>query len=163
MTRCARSCPTRMIRAALAAALPLALGACANGIDTKPDKPFHTANVCTDSAIPAGWVRTNDWRAKGCGIAESDAAHDKVASNQKPGVKFASAKATSAKADPSADTNNWMTIADLDRTRIGRSLTACVGAVPAGWIETARYWDKGRCGNPTKPIIKNVMLIERVK
>jgi hypothetical protein len=59
--------------------------------------------------------------------------------------------------------NNWMSITELDRIRIGRSLTACAGAVPAGWTETARYWDKGRCGNPAKQSEKNVMLIERVR
>jgi hypothetical protein len=35
--------------------------------------------------------------------------------------------------------------------------------VPEGWTEKARYWDKGRCGNPTKQSVKNVMLIERVR
>ncbi len=171
MTRCAHSRPIRMILAALAAAMTLVLGACA-GVDTKPDKPFTTANVCANSAIPAGWVRTNDWRGKGCGVDEADAASD-----QRAGIQFASAtvppkaKAKTKAVDFSRGANavaengpnNWMTIAEFDRTRIGRSLTACTGPVPAGWTEKARYWDKGRCGNPTKQSVKNVMLIERVR
>lgn len=166
-----------MRRAALAAAIPLALGACAGGIDTKPDKPFQTANVCSDSAIPAGWIRTNDWRGKGCGVEESDAqAKTSASAKKEKGIQIASAaappKATAKKkADVSRGANavagdgpnNWMSIAEVARIRIGRSLTACVGDVPAGWVETARYWDKGRCGNPTKSSTKNVMLIERVK
>jgi len=165
---------TPLLRAALAAAMALTLGACAGGIDTKPDKPFSTTNVCTDSAIPHGWIRTNDWRAKGCGVEEGDAA----ATDQRGSIQLASAtippkKKTKGKTKPdlsrganavaAGGPNNWMTITELDRVRVGRSLTACVGDVPAGWVETARYWDKGRCGNPTKSNIKNVMLIERVK
>jgi len=167
---------TPLLRAALAAAMALTLGACAGGIDTKPDKPFSTTNVCTDSAVPNGWIRTNDWRAKGCGVEENEVQAKKTASakktvgdkktadDKKTGVQKASMKVASAKAaDPSADNNNWMTITEVDRVRVGRSLTACVGGVPAGWVETTRYWDKGRCGNPLKSSVKNVMLIERVK
>jgi hypothetical protein len=172
MTRCAASRPIRMIRTALAAAaIPLALAACA-GSDTKPDKPFKTTNVCADSAIPAGWIRTNDWRGKGCGVGESDVARDQragiqLASTAVPPKDKAKTKAVDfsrgANAVAENGPNNWMTLAELDRTRIGRSLTACAGPVPAGWTEKARYWDKGRCGNPTKQSVKNVMLIERVK
>jgi hypothetical protein len=172
MTRCARSRPVRMILAALAAAMTLVLGACAGGIDTKPDKPVKMANVCADSAIPKGWIRTNDWRGKGCGVEENATARD-----QRAGIQLAStavppkAKAKTQAVDLSSGANavaangpnNWMTIADLDRVRIGRSLTACAGSVPEGWTEKARYWDKGRCGNPTKQSMKNVMLIERVR
>ncbi|HEY1506952.1 MAG TPA: hypothetical protein VGF92_21805 [Stellaceae bacterium] len=158
------------MRWSLAAMLPLALAACA-GVDTKPDKPFTAANVCIDSAIPGGWIRTNDWRGKGCGLADEASAHAQAA-----GIELASTAAPpKVKAKPPADIsrgvnavsergpNNWMTITELDRVRVGRSLTACAGAVPEGWTETARYWDKGRCGNPPKPSEKNVMLIERVK
>lgn len=163
-----------LLRAVLAAAMSLALGACAGGgIDTKPDKPFKTANVCRGSAVPAGWIRTNDWRGKGCGIEERAGARE-----QRAGIQLASATVApkaKAKAKTPADIsrgvnavaesgpNNWMSVAALDRVRVGRSLTACAGAVPAGWIEKSRYWDKGRCGNPAKPSEKNVMLIERVK
>jgi len=166
-----------LTRAALAAAMPLALAACAAGIDEKPDKPFRTASLCQGSAIPDGWIRTNDWRGKGCGLEADSARAARTASVQKaPRVQLAStAAAPDIKAKPKADIsrganavatrgpNNWMTITELDRVRIGRSLTACAGEVPAGWIEKARYWDKGRCGNPAKPGEKNVMLIERVK
>jgi hypothetical protein len=163
-----------LLRAALAAAIPLALGACAGGIDTKPDKPFRTANACIGTAVPEGWIRTNDWRGKGCGLAESAGARD-----QRAGIQLASATVPppKVKAKPKVPVdisrgvnavdergpNNWMTIAELDRVRVGRSLTACAGAVPEGWTETARYWDKGRCGNPPRPSEKNVMLIERVR
>jgi hypothetical protein len=172
MTRCATSRSIRILRATIAAALPLALAACAAGIDTKPDKPFKTTNVCVDSAIPTGWIRTNDFRGKGCGIEDSDTRHAKTASIQLASTATPpKAKSKSKPIDISRGANavaengpnNWMTIAELDRTRIGRSLTACAGPVPSGWTETARYWDKGRCGNPTKPSVKNVMLIERVK
>jgi hypothetical protein len=161
------------LRAGIAAAMVLALGACAGGVNTRPDKPFKTANVCSGSAIPEGWIRTNDWRAKGCGADDNPAARD-----QRAGVQLASATAPSkaktktktpvdlsrgANAVAEGGPNNWMTIAELDRIRVGRSLTVCAGAVPEGWIETARYWDKGRCGNPTKQSVKNVMLIERVR
>lgn len=115
------------------ASVALALSGCAGGPRHVPDMPFTTKDVCADSAIPAGWIRTNDWRAKGCDAR-------------------AGAKA-----------NNWMTITELDGIRIGRSLTACAGAVPPGWAETAIYWDKGRCGNPPKPSEKNVMLIKRLR
>ena len=161
-------------RIVLAAAMTLALGACAGGVDTKPDKPFKAANVCLGSVIPAGWIRTNDWRGKGCGMEDSAVAR---AGNGRAGIQLASAivPPPKAKAKPPADIsrgvnavtesgpNNWMSITELDRVRVGRSLSACAGAVPAGWIETARYWDKGRCGNPAKSSEKNVMLIERVK
>jgi hypothetical protein len=171
MDGCSRS-TMKLLRGALAAAMSLALAACAGGeIEKKPDMPFKTANVCLDSAVPAGWIRTNDWRGKGCGIEESAGARDRRAS-----VQLVSATMPpKAKAKPPADLsrgvnavaesgpNNWMTIAELDRVRIGRVLTACAGAVPAGWIEKSRYWDKGRCGNPAKSSEKNVMLIERVK
>ena len=167
------------LRAALAAAMTLALGACAGGgIEGKPDKPFKTANVCVEHAVPAGWIRTNDWRGKGCGIEESAGASTKTASargrNERAGIQLASATVP-PKAQAPADVsrgvnavaadgpNNWMSIAELDRVRVGRSLTACACAVPAGWKETARYWDKGRCGNPLRPSEKNVMLIERVR
>jgi hypothetical protein len=168
------------LRATLAAALTLALGACAGAVDTKPDKPFQRANVCADSAIPEGWIRTNDWRAKGCGVEESAAPGQKSAGagDRSAGIQLASATAppkAKTKAKPKVDLsrgvntvasdgpNNWMSIIELDRVRVGRSLTACAGPVPAGWVETARYWDKGRCGNPAKSSTQNVMLIERVK
>lgn len=179
MTQGASSRPRNTMRAALAAAMTLALGACTGGIDTKPDKPFRTANVCTDSALPDGWIRTNDWRAKGCGVeGEASARARKSARDQSADIQLASATVppkAKAKAKTNVDLsrgvntvagdgpNNWMSITELDRVRVGRSLTACAGAVPEGWVETARYWDKGRCGNPTKPGTKNVMLIERVK
>jgi len=124
---------TPLLRAALAAAMALTLGACAGGIDTKPDKPFSTTNVCTDSAVPNGWIRTNDWRAKGCGVEENEVQAKKTASakktvgdkktadDKKTGVQKASMKVASAKAaDPSADNNNWMTITEVDRVRVGR-------------------------------------------
>jgi hypothetical protein len=166
--------PTRTIRAALALNAALALAACA-GVDVKPDKPFKTANVCAAVAIPAGWIRTNDWRGKGCGIDETAGT---AARERRAGIQLVSATLApkvKASAKPPADLsrgvnavaengpNNWMSIAALDRVRVGRSLTACAGAVPAGWIEKSRYWDKGRCGNPLRPSEKNVMLIERVK
>jgi hypothetical protein len=138
--------------AALAAATALTLAACAGRPDTGPDRPFTTANICADFAIPQGWIRTNDWHDKGCGDEESEAAHAQLASAAAPG-----------RTKPRPPRNNWMTITQIAHARIGRSLTACAGDVPDGWVETARYWDKGRCGNPTKPSIKNVMLIERVK
>ena len=181
MTQSASSRPTRMMQAALATAMTLALGACAGLVDTKPDKPFTTANVCTDSAIPDGWIRTNDWRGKGCGVedeASTQAQKSARAHDQRAGIQLASATVppkarTKAKtkvdlsrgvnAVAEGGPNNWMTITELDRVRIGRSLTACAGAVPEGWTLTARYWDKGRCGNPAKSSEKNVMLIERVK
>jgi hypothetical protein len=168
-----------MLRAALAAAMTLALGACASGADTKPDKPFRTANVCVGHAIPDGWIRTNDWRGKGCGIADEASSRGQKSAgvgDPRAGIQLASATVPQkTKTKPKVDVsrgvnavaeggpNNWMSITDLDRIRVGRSLTACAGAVPAGWTETARYWDKGRCGNPTKPSIKNVMLIERAR
>jgi hypothetical protein len=161
---------TRMLRAAIAAAIPLALAACA-GIDTRPDRPFKTADVCIDSAIPEGWIRTNDWRGKGCGVDQRETADAKSAR-----VLLAStAIPPKAKAKPKVDIsrganavaedgpNNWMTITELGRVRVGRSLTACAGPIPEGWTEKSRYWDKGRCGNPKKPSEKNVMLIERVR
>jgi hypothetical protein len=160
-----------MIRAALAAAIPLALGACA-GMDTRPDRPFRTADVCIDSAVPDGWIRTNDWRGKGCGVqSEADAAKTARA---RPILLASTAIPPKAKAKPKVDIsrganavsegpNNWMTITELDRIRIGRFLTACAGPIPEGWTEKARYWDKGRCGNPSKRSVKNVMLIERVR
>jgi hypothetical protein len=159
-----------MFRAALAAAIPLALGACA-GMDTRPDKPFKTADVCIDSAVPSGWIRTNDWRGKGCGVEQSDTAHAKstrilLASTAIPPKAKAKPKADisrGANAVAENGPNNWMTITELDRVRVGRFLTACAGPVPEGWTEKARYWDKGRCGNPSKQSVKNVMLIERVK
>lgn len=179
MTQGASSRPRNTLRAALAAAMTLALGACAGGVDTKPDKPFRTANVCTDSALPDGWIRTNDWRAKGCGVEDEARARAKKsasARDQRVDIQLASATVPpKAKAKTNVDLsrgvntvagdgpNNWMSITELDRVRVGRSLTACAGAIPEGWVETARYWDKGRCGNPTKPGAKNVMLIERVK
>ena len=180
MTLRARSRSTVGLRAALAAGMMLALAACAGGIDTKPDRPFKTAEICLGSAVPDGWIRTNDWRGKGCGI-EGSAAQEKTAAGARdraPGIQLASATVppkVKAKAKKPVDIsrganavaengpNNWMSITELDRVRIGRSLTACAGAVPAGWIEKARYWDKGRCGNPAKKTEKNVMLIERVK
>jgi hypothetical protein len=164
------------LRAALAAAMTLALGACAGGIDAKPDKPFRTANACLGSAVPEGWIRTNDWRGKGCGL--QDEASARAARDTRAGIELASATVpppkAKAKAKPPLDVsrgvnavadgpNNWMTIAELDRVRVGRSLTACAGPVPEGWVAKARYWDKGRCGNPTRSSEKNVMLIERVK
>jgi hypothetical protein len=175
MALCTRTRSTSvLIRAAFAAAIPLALAACAGtgtGPDLTPDKPLRTANVCTDSAIPAGWIRVNDWRGKGCGVEENNVVSDKGA-----GIQLASAAAPAKiKATPKVDfsrganavadygPNNWMTIAELDRVRIGRSLTACTGPVPEGWTEKTRYWDKGRCGNPTKQSVKNVMLIERAR
>jgi hypothetical protein len=177
MTRCARSKPVRMIRVALAATIPFALAACA-GMDTKPDKPFKTTDVCVDSAVPDGWIRTNDWRGKGCGVDDGAAepARDKhakardiqLASTTEP-PKLGKARkkqvdiSRGANAVAESGPNNWMTIAELDRVRIGRSLTVCAGPIPEGWTEKSRYWDKGRCGNPTKPSVKNVMLIERVK
>ena len=161
---------------ALAAAMSLTLGACAGGgVNAKPDKPFKTANVCAADAVPGGWIRTNDWRGKGCGIAESAVTR---AADRQGGIQLASATlAPKVKAGAKAPAdlsrgvnavaengpNNWMTIAELDRVRVGRNLTACAGAVPAGWVEKSRYWDKGRCGNPAKSSEKNVMLIERVK
>jgi hypothetical protein len=160
-----------MIRAALAATIPLALAACA-GMDTKPDKPFRTTDVCVDSAVPAGWIRTNDWRGKGCGGAEGNTVSD----DKRADIQLAStASPPKAKAKKPVDLsrgvnavaengpNNWMTITELARIRIGRSLTACAGPIPEGWTEKTRYWDKGRCGNPSKPSVKNVMLIERVR
>ena len=162
------------LRAALAAAMTLALGACAGGIDEKPDKPFRPANACLGTAVPAGWIRTNDWRGKGCGL--EDAASARAARDHRAGIELASATVPPPRAKAKAPVdlsrginavadgpNNWMTIAELDRIRVGRSLTACAGPVPEGWRETALYWDKGRCGNPSKPSEKNVMLIERVR
>jgi hypothetical protein len=172
-----RAC-SRSWRVAFALSVPFALAACAGGIDTKPDRPFRTANVCLGSAIPDGWIRTNDWRGKGCGVDESTAPAKAAPGAKKAaaGIQLASTAAMpNVKAKPTIDLsrganavaesgpNNWVTITELDRVRIGRFLTACAGDVPAGWTETARYWDKGRCGNPTKSSIKNVMLIERVK
>ena len=172
MTLHARSA-FRMMRPALAAAAVLGLAACANTPDTRPDKPFRTADKCIASAIPEGWVRTNDWRGKGCGVEERAGARERQAR-----IQLASAavpRKVKAKAKPKADVsrganavaasgpNNWMTIAEIAHARIGRSLTVCVGAVPEGWVEKARYWDKGRCGNPAKKSAKNVMLIERVR
>ncbi|HLI22557.1 MAG TPA: hypothetical protein VKV32_15640 [Stellaceae bacterium] len=113
-------------------ATALALSGCA-GAPHVPDMPFTTKDVCAAAAVPDGWIRTNDWRAKGC---------DEQASPRD---------------------NNWMTITELSNVRIGRSLTACAGAVPQGWEVTARYWDKGRCGNPPTASEKNVMLIKRVE
>ncbi|HWE71625.1 MAG TPA: hypothetical protein VG328_00585 [Stellaceae bacterium] len=174
MPHCARAKSTRIIRAALAAAIPLALGACA-GMDTRPDRPFRTADICVDSAVPSGWIRTNDWRGKGCGIEQSDVEAAKTARAPEGILLASTAIPPKAKAKPKVDIsrganavseggpNNWMTITDLDRIRIGRSLTACAGLVPEGWVEKSRYWDKGRCGNPPKQGVKNVMLIERVK
>jgi hypothetical protein len=163
-------------RMVLAAAMTLALGACAGGgVDVKPDKPFKTANACLGTPIPAGWIRTNDWRGKGCGIEESAGTR---AAERPSGIQLASATtapSVKARAKPPADLsrgvnavaengpNNWMSLAELDRVRVGRILTACAGAVPEGWVEKSRYWDKGRCGNPAKPSEKNVMLIERVR
>jgi hypothetical protein len=161
------------LRAALAAAMTLALGACAATVpDAKPDKPFTTADVCAGSAIPAGWIRTNDWRGKGCGVedsasAQSDKTSVQLASTADPPKAKVKAKpkdiSRGANAVAENGPNNWMTIEEIAHARVGRSLTACAGDVPAGWVETARYWDKGRCGNPTKQSVKNVMLIERVK
>jgi hypothetical protein len=164
-----------MIRAALAATIPFMLAACA-GMDTKPDKPFKTTDVCVGSAIPAGWIRTNDWRGKGCGVDDRNAETAKTSRDRDVVIQLAStavppkAKAKKpvdisrgANAVASNGPNNWMTITELDRIRIGRSLTACAGPIPEGWTEKARYWDKGRCGNPSKQSVKNVMLIERVK
>jgi hypothetical protein len=168
------------LRVALAAAMSLALAACAGGgVDGKPDKPFRTANACVGSAVPAGWIRINDWRGKGCGIAESAAPVTKETSARDRRAEIQLASATDppkvkAKAKPPVDIsrgvnavkdgpNNWMTLAELDRVRVGRSLTACAGAVPQGWVEKSRYWDKGRCGNPARASEKNVMLIERVR
>jgi hypothetical protein len=170
MTRCARSKPAAMIRAAIAATIPLALAACA-GMDTKPDRPFRTTEVCADSAVPAGWIRTNDWRGKGCGIEQTNTASDKSADVQlastasPPKARAKKPVDLSRGANAVADNgpNNWMTITELDRIRIGRSLTACAGPIPEGWTEKSRYWDKGRCGNPSKQSVKNVMLIERVR
>jgi hypothetical protein len=167
--------PSRLcrIRTALAAAMTLALGACAaTSPEVKPDHPFKAANICANSAIPAGWIRTNDWRGKGCGIddgASAQAEKDtvQVASMADPPKAKAKAKpkdiSRGANAVAESGPNNWMTIEEVAHARVGRSLTACAGDVPAGWVETARYWDKGRCGNPTKQSVKNVMLIERVK
>ena len=150
MTLRARS-TVRMMRSALAAATVLALGACANAPDTRPDKPFRTADQCIGSAIPEGWIRTNDWRGKGCGVEDSAGARE-----QKARIQLASAAAppkakakAKAKAKPKADVsrganavaaggpNNWMTIAEIAHARIGRSLTVCAGAVPDGWVERA--------------------------
>lgn len=119
-------------RAALVA-VALGLSGCADTRGHVPDMPFETRDVCAGSAIPPGWIRTNDWRAKGCD------------------------------APARAKANNWMTITELDDVRVGRSLTACAGEVPAGWEETATYWDKGRCGNPPRSSDKNVMLIKKVR
>lgn len=185
MTFCVRSRPAAALRAALAAAMTLALAACAGigigggRVDTKPDRPFKTTDVCLDSGMPDGWIRTNDWRGKGCGVEDGDAQAKKTASahDRDDGIQLASTAVlpsvkTKAKtkdvsrgvnAVSERGPNNWMTITELDRVRVGRSLTACAGAVPEGWIEKARYWDKGRCGNPAKKSDKNVMLIERVK
>jgi hypothetical protein len=152
--------------------MTLALAACANAPDVKPDKPFKTADVCADSAIPQGWIRTNDWRGKGCGVEDGASARD-----EKTSIQLASAadppkaKAKARPKDVSRGANavaedgpnNWMSIEEVAHARVGRSLTACAGPVPEGWLETARYWDKGRCGNPTKQSVKNVMLIERVR
>ena len=146
MTRCARLRSTRMLRAAITAAIPLALNACA-GMDARPDRPFRTADVCIDSAIPDGWIRTNDWRGKGCGV-ESDADAAKAARAKPEGVLLASTGIPpKAKAKPKVDIsrganavsesgpNNWMTITELGRIRIGRSLRACAGPIPEGWTE----------------------------
>jgi hypothetical protein len=163
----------RMLLAA--AAMSLTLAACAGGTEVKPDMPFKTANVCVGHAIPAGWIRTNDWRGKGCGIEETAGPQ---ARERQAGIQLVSATLpprVKANAKPPADLsrgvnavsengpNNWMSIAELDRVRVGRSLTACAGPVPPGWVEKTRYWDKGRCGNPAKASEKNVMLIERVR
>ena len=169
------------LRIVLAAAMSLALGACAGGgVETKPDKPFRTANACLGSAIPAGWIRTNDWRGKGCGIEEGEAPGKAAAAGRddRAILQLVSAAVPPPKAKAKAKKpvdisrgvnavgdgpNNWMSLAELDRVRVGRVLTACAGAVPEGWVEKSRYWDKGRCGNPAKPSEKNVMLIERVR
>jgi hypothetical protein len=132
MALAATAAPLSPLKRLVLAGLALALSGCA-GSSHLPDMPFTTKDVCAASAIPDGWIRTNDWRAKGCD----------------EGAR--------------ARGNNWMTITELANVRVGRSLTACAGAVPAGWQETAAYWDKGRCGNPAKRATKNVMLIERVR
>jgi hypothetical protein len=120
-------------RAALGAALALALAACA-GRPHEPDRPPVAKNICMGEAIPAGWIRTNDyWSAKGCGSPR----------------------------DPHTD--NWMTITAYDTVRVGRSFSACAGDVPQGFVATATYWDKGRCGQPAKRTVNNVMLLERVR
>jgi hypothetical protein len=161
----------RAARAALLASMTLALGACVGGIDTRPDHPFKTADICTGSAIPGGWIRTNDWRGKGCGVDDRDVAHDQHAGIQlasttrkpKPKTKAKVDLSRGANAVAEGGPNNWTTIADIAHARIGRTLTICAGGVPEGWTEKSRYWDKGRCGNPTKQSEKNVMLIERVR
>lgn len=121
------------MRAALGATLALALAACA-GKPHEPDRPLTAKNICLGEAIPAGWIRTNDWwSAKGCGSPR----------------------------DPRTD--NWMTITQYDGVRVGRSFSACAGDVPQGFVATATWWDKGRCGQPPKRETKNVMLLERVR
>ena len=98
-----------MILAALAAAMTLVLGACAGGIDTKPDKPVKMANVCADSAIPKGWIRTNDWRGKGCGVEENATARD-----QRAGIQLAS---TARRRKPKRKRRRWTSAAAQTRSR----------------------------------------------
>ena len=105
--------PLCRVRAAFAAAVTLALAACANAPDVKPDKPFKTADVCADSAIPQGWIRTNDWRGKGCGVEDGASARD-----EKAAIQLASA------ADPADEGAQARRIHERHRGEIDDQATA---------------------------------------
>lgn len=89
-------------------------------------------DVCADSPIPRGYIKTNDhWDPTKCG-------------------------------SPSSIVPNVWTLTRYIDKPVGTTLDVCAGApVPPGWVVTGTRWNPTACGQPSD-IVDNVQQIQRV-
>jgi hypothetical protein len=89
-------------------------------------------DVCADSPIPIGYIKTNDhWDPTKCG-------------------------------NPSSIVPNVWTLTRYIDKPVGTTLDVCAGApVPPGWVVVGARWNPTACGQPSD-IVDNVQQIQRV-
>jgi hypothetical protein len=89
-------------------------------------------DVCADSPIPHGYIKTNDhWDPTKCG-------------------------------SPSSIVPNVWTLTRYIDKPVGTTMDVCAGAtVPPGWVVVGAQWNPTACGQPSG-IVDNVQQIQRV-
>ena len=89
-------------------------------------------DICANSPVPNGWIKTNDyWDPTRCG-------------------------------NPSRITYNVWTIERFDNQPVGSVMNVCAGApTPNGWVIVNTSWDPTRCGHPAM-ITPNIKQIRRL-
>ena len=104
----------------------------ASGMRLPLNVAFSSMNICADSRIPWGWIKTDDsWNPTVCG-------------------------------KPTSIGYNVVTITEYSRMPIGSTLSVCSDApTPRGWVEISHGWMPTRCGHPTS-IVNNTKIIQRI-